>query len=360
MNKYPSLACVFVAIAMVFVCHIAASKNYIPDQLLPSGYAEREAYFQSVLDLIQDDGIDFKIKHTARDYGGDTGYIRGTTHSYQISYPDYAQVLLDKYIAQYSNDEVRYHYNALFYQSLFTQQTSCESAILILGMKFTEKPAPDFIKPLLENDRDAWRKDFQSYGEKLSVNANLQSYDHYRSLFIQLLPENVRADMLKIIPPKRSFAGERVQISEYSVNRKSPLFGIDEITPLYLQVRAYIDAEDGDPAAIEAFTPQMQLLWSAFLLSSTDDDAFLHTKKFFDYAKEHPNQKDLFVDWASALLVTRGYAYDASTGRYEVNQIGLACMKFIEPHMEKYERSKLIVQHILTRLADKDENSNGN
>lgn len=360
MNKYPSSACVFVAIAMIFVSHIVASKDYIPDQLLPSGCAEREAYFQSVLDLIQEDGIDFEIKHTARNYGGDTGYIRGTTHSYQISYPDYAQVLLDKYKAQYSDDEVRHHYNALFYQSLFTQQTSCESAILILGLKFTEKPAPDFIKPLLANDRDGWRKDFQSYGEKLSANANLQSYDHYRSLFIQLLPENVRADMVKIIPPKRSFAGERVQISKYSVNRKTPLFGIDEITPLYLQVRAYIDAEGDGSAEIEAFTPRMQLLWSAFLLSSTDDDALLHTKKFFNYAKEHSKQTDLFVDWANALLITRGYSYDASTGQYEVNQIGLVCMKYIEPHMEKYKRSKLIVQHILTNLAVRNEEANAN
>ena len=76
---------------------------------------------------------------------------------------------------------------------------------------------------------------------------------------------------------------------------------------------------------------RLLLTWSGYLVNSRGRDFPAVVNAFLKYAgaQKHPA---LLVDMALALLVVRGYEYDALKGRYNLNKVGRQLLEYAIAH----------------------------
>jgi hypothetical protein len=207
---------------------------------------------------------------------------------------------------------------------------------------------------MLDRDKTKWQEKHDRYMPYWfeSDRPREKTERYLRWLFLRLLSEQHRRELRvardTLVGADDSMSEHRRRKAEIKEGR--PPIGYDVEMAVGDAILDYAEKADAGRLVNLPADRKTLLIWSAFLVNSDDKDLPAVVNAFLRYA-EAQKHAPLYADMALALLVVRGYEYDAAKGRYTLTDVG---QRFLEYAIEHPIPELLRVAEVLNGRWDKE------
>lgn len=295
-------------------------------------YSQQIHTFWRTLARCVEEDPDFQISARVREYGspGTKSYL--CTYDYTVKLPAFMSAGLP---AMRRSDEQPL-LDMLLAQALQKKEDSYYAALLAIQAGYGHVAGHSPTPPLVDKDKTKWEEGHALFAglwlSECDYRQNAQER-YLRWLFLRLLSKEHQHELGV---GRGVLVGANYSMLEHrklraDIEQGVEVVGGDESLAVGDVIVGYSTKADTGIVAKLPVDRQTLLIWSAFLVNTDEKDIPSVINAFLAYAQAH-QKVALGTDMALALLVVRGYEYDAEKGRYKLTATGQRLLEHAIEH----------------------------